>query len=47
MLLDMFADVAPDAHLTVLGDGEERSALSDQAARLGLSERVSFAGFCV
>ena len=45
MLLDMFADVAPDTHLTVLGDGEERSALSDQAARLGLSERVSFAGF--
>jgi glycosyltransferase involved in cell wall biosynthesis len=35
----------PDAHLTILGEGSLRGDLTAQAQRLGLSERVEFAGF--
>ncbi len=34
----------PNAHLVVVGDGEERANLDKQCARLGVSRRVSFAG---
>ena len=39
---------APDAPLYVVlcGDGADRSALEQQAASLGIGERVRFAGFC-
>lgn len=32
-------------HLTVLGEGPEHEALQQQAARLGIADRVRFAGF--
>jgi len=34
----------PNAHLMIVGDGEERTNLEDQAARLGVSQRVLFMG---
>ncbi len=34
----------PDLRCTVIGDGPERSALEGRAIRLGLGERVTFAG---
>ena len=43
-LLDMLAQL-PEARLTILGEGGEGEALRAQAARLGLAERVAFAGF--
>ena len=44
-LLDMLRHVPAPAHLTILGEGREEAALREQARRLGLAERVSFAGF--
>ncbi len=47
-LLTAFADVratAPDAVLLVVGDGSQRADLEAQAARLGLTDSVRFAGF--
>jgi glycosyltransferase involved in cell wall biosynthesis len=35
----------PSAELILAGDGPKRSALEDEAARLGLSDRVHFAGY--
>jgi glycosyltransferase involved in cell wall biosynthesis len=35
----------PDAHLVVVGDGDERAALEATARRLGLTERVHFTGW--
>lgn len=35
----------PEAHLLVVGDGEERSALEERAEQLGLREKVRWAGF--
>lgn len=46
-LLDAFAEVIqalPSAHLLVVGDGELRPALEQQAARLGLQDSVTFTG---
>ena len=34
----------PDCRLVVVGDGPERSALQEQAAGLGIADRVTFAG---
>jgi glycosyltransferase involved in cell wall biosynthesis len=36
---------APDTYLLMVGDGELRRALEEQAQRLGIRERVVFAGF--
>ena len=44
-LLDMMAELPGEARLTILGDGPEGAALEAQAARLGLADRVTFAGF--
>ena len=44
-LLDMFAGLPNDSRLTVFGDGPDAAALDRRAARLGLSDRVRFAGF--
>jgi len=47
LLLDAvhaLAGTFPDLHCTVIGDGPERAALEAQAARLGLTGRVTFAG---
>jgi glycosyltransferase involved in cell wall biosynthesis len=34
----------PDVHLAIVGDGPQREALTAQAAQLGVSHRVTFAG---
>ena len=47
ILLDLVASVAakrPDLHLTLIGDGEERQALTEQIKRLGLTDRVTMTG---
>lgn len=47
LLLDAFAlafGAAPEVHLEIGGDGEERAALEARAAALGLGERVAFLG---
>ena len=44
-LLEIFAKLPVDAHLTVLGDGVERSRLEEQARRLGIAERIAMPGF--
>lgn len=43
LLLDALASV-PDAKLVIIGDGSLRQPLEQQAARLGLGERVTFLG---
>lgn len=48
VFLDAFARVADkhsQAQAVFLGDGDERAALGEQAERLGLKERLIFAGF--
>ncbi|MCP5080598.1 MAG: glycosyltransferase family 4 protein [Alphaproteobacteria bacterium] len=35
----------PEVHLTLIGDGPERMGLEKEAARLGLSDTVTFAGY--
>jgi glycosyltransferase involved in cell wall biosynthesis len=44
LLLDALAQV-PDVELTLIGDGPLRSSLERTARRLGLAERVRFAGW--
>lgn len=39
------AQAVPDAHLIVVGDGQERSSLEALAGELGLAERIHFAGY--
>lgn len=43
LVLDALAQL-PDAHLVILGEGPERSALEAHAKALGVSERVTFLG---
>lgn len=48
VLLQAFALLAgahPDARLVLVGDGAERAALEALSARLGLADRVTFAGW--
>ena len=48
LLLDAFKVVAercPQARLEILGDGDTRQALEEQSRRLGLADRVEFAGW--
>lgn len=48
LLLDAFARVVknrPEARLHLLGEGPERAALGNQAARLGIGAQVVFEGF--
>jgi glycosyltransferase involved in cell wall biosynthesis len=44
-LLEWFAPLPDDCHLTILGDGPERAALEACRAALGLTARVDIAGF--
>jgi glycosyltransferase involved in cell wall biosynthesis len=47
LLVAAFAAVAarhPSAHLVLIGDGPDKSAIADQARRLGVDGRVSFTG---
>ncbi|WP_143747800.1 glycosyltransferase [Mesorhizobium temperatum] len=45
-IIDEFAALPAEAkaQLTILGDGQCRATFEEQAARLGLSSRVTFAG---
>lgn len=47
LLLDAFAGVRTHSptHLEIIGDGPMRAALEGQAARLGVADRVRFAGW--
>lgn len=44
-LIDLFATLAPDAQLAILGDGPDRAALEARAVSRGVAARISFAGF--
>lgn len=44
-LLEWFALLPSDSHLTVLGTGNDRDSLQAQAARLGVDARVHFDGY--
>lgn len=44
-LLDILPHIPGNWHLTILGEGEERAALTAQIARLNLQSRVSLPGF--
>lgn len=44
-LIDMFAKMPADAHLTILGDGLLNTALRDQARQMDLADRIAFPGF--
>lgn len=44
-LLEWFVQLPADAHLTILGEGAEETALEEIAARKGIGRRVVFAGF--
>jgi glycosyltransferase involved in cell wall biosynthesis len=44
-LLRAFANVSPDAHLLLVGDGPLRSRLETLGSELGIGARVHFAGF--
>lgn len=43
-LIEALAAADPAAHLILVGDGPERAALTRQAARLGVAERLHLAG---
>jgi len=45
LLLPAFAQLPEEDHLTILGEGPERSALETQARSLGIEDRVSMPGF--
>lgn len=45
-LMPLMAALPADAHLTLLGDGPERSALETAAHAAGVAEKITFAGFC-
>lgn len=44
-LIDLFATMAPDAHLTILGDGPDRASLEARAKSRDVAARISFKGF--
>ena len=44
-LIDLFATMASDAHLTILGDGPDRTSLEARATATGVAARIAFAGF--
>jgi glycosyltransferase involved in cell wall biosynthesis len=44
-LVQLFADLPADSHLTIYGEGGERDALEAQIDRLGLAPRITLAGF--
>jgi glycosyltransferase involved in cell wall biosynthesis len=44
VIIDALADLGPDVHYVVIGDGPERAALEERARSRGVSARVHFAG---
>lgn len=44
-LIDLFPTLPENAHLTLLGEGEDLEALKQRAARLGVLGRIEFPGF--
>jgi len=45
-LIEWFAKLPDDAHLTMLGQGDSAEMLALKAVELGVGERVEFTGFC-
>jgi glycosyltransferase involved in cell wall biosynthesis len=46
MMLPIMTRLDERYHLTILGEGADKSALLEQCEALGLNQRVTFAGFC-
>jgi L-malate glycosyltransferase len=44
VMLDALAEVDVSWHLSIIGDGPERSALQQQAANLGIADRITWHG---
>ncbi|NUJ61137.1 glycosyltransferase [Halomonas taeanensis] len=44
LLLEAYAKAMPEERLVIIGEGHLQTALKDTARRLGIAERVSFAG---
>ncbi|WP_240724850.1 glycosyltransferase [Onishia niordana] len=44
LLLEAYAKLMPEERLVIIGEGRLKSALEDKAHRLGIAERVTFAG---
>jgi len=44
-LVESFARLSPDSHLTILGEGPDESALRRRIDDLGLAKQISLAGF--
>lgn len=45
LLLPAFAEISEDIRLVIVGEGQEKQALIEQIAKLGLMNRVEFRGF--
>lgn len=45
LLLPAMAETSEDIRLIIVGEGQEKQALKEQIAKLGLDERVEFKGF--
>ena len=46
ILISIMMRLDESYHLTILGEGEDREKLENQIAELGLSSRITMAGFC-
>ena len=45
LLLPALAEASEDIHLTIVGEGQERELLTEQAEKLGITERIRFLGY--
>ena len=45
LLLPALAETSEDIHLTIVGEGQERELLTEQAGKLGITDRLRFLGY--
>lgn len=45
LLLPALAETSEDIHLTIVGEGQERQLLTEQAGKLGITDRIRFLGY--
>ncbi len=45
LLLPALAETSEDIHLTIVGEGQERELLTEQAGKLGITDRIRFLGY--